>query len=552
MKKRVRTHYLWYSLGLLLPLGLLLLGTFLPLQASPTEGVVVLANSRDRDSVKLAEHYLEERGIPSENLVSLPMTTAETISWDTFWEEIFNPLQEALLEDGWINGRVREGTRENGRANHQVQGHRMTFLVTSLGVPLRIRHDPELVTEQDRQRFPEPQRTNQAAVDQVLALLAVNEFPLTGPLPNPFFQNPNPSEDILRSVIRVSRLDGPTLRTAQGLVDRALYGEKHGLRGRSYIDLTGGRPHPKGDEWLEKAAEHLAAEHFDQTIDRERRIFAPLDRFDAAAWYFGWYTQNMSGPFELAGFEFAPGAIGFHIHSFSATTVRSRERGWVGPLVGKGITATVGNVFEPYLEISHRPDLLVEGLLEHGMSFGEAAWYAMPALAWQGISIGDPLYQPMTFSLEQQLAAEDPGIVFYQQYAVIREMNRLRAEESDENAIAFARQAFPETSGVALGYAIAQLLQEEEVAGFLAFLRYGSFVVDRELGLLREVAQFLEDRGAEGEALSIYEKLISRVDLSPALRRELLEEGISKARAAPRYDLVNRWEAILYSLEERE
>ena len=86
-----------------------------------------------------------------------------------------------------------------------------------------------------------------------------------------------------------------------------------------------------------------------------------------------------------------------HIHSYSATTLRNRDTGWSGPFVARGVTATVGNVFEPYLQLTHRPDLLLRALVR-GATFGDAACYAQPALSWQVIAIGDPLYRPFAVS----------------------------------------------------------------------------------------------------------------------------------------------------------
>ena len=54
------------------------------------------------------------------------------------------------------------------------------------------------------------------------------------------------------------------------------------------------------------------------------------------------------------------GAVALHIHSFSAPTLRSDSAGWCGPFVARGVTATVGNVFEPYLDLTHRPNLLLQ------------------------------------------------------------------------------------------------------------------------------------------------------------------------------------------------
>ncbi len=45
---------------------------------------------------------------------------------------------------------------------------------------------------------------------------------------------------------------------------------------------------------------------------------------------------NASGPFTLPKVEFMPGAFAYHLHSFSAFTIRSTTRNWCGPLLAKG------------------------------------------------------------------------------------------------------------------------------------------------------------------------------------------------------------------------
>ena len=42
--------------------------------------------------------------------------------------------------------------------------------------------------------------------------------------------------------------------------------------------------------------------------------------------------------------------------------------------------------------------------LSAGRTLGDAAYYALPALSWQTIVIGDPLYRPFAVSLDAQLA----------------------------------------------------------------------------------------------------------------------------------------------------
>ena len=62
--------------------------------------------------------------------------------------------------------------------------------------------------------------------------------------------------------------------------------------------------------------------------------------------------------------------------------------------IADGITATMGNVYEPFLEGAHFPDVFFDRLLT-GYSFAEAAYASQPYLSWQSVVVGDPLYTPM-------------------------------------------------------------------------------------------------------------------------------------------------------------
>jgi tetratricopeptide (TPR) repeat protein len=91
--------------------------------------------------------------------------------------------------------------------------------------------------------------------------------------------------------------------------------------------------------------------------------------------------------------EFMPGAIAYHLHSYSAQTIRSTNSHWVGPLLARGVTATLGCVAEPYLDQTPDVGTFFARLLS-GASLGEAAYAAQPSLSWQTTVVGDPLYRP--------------------------------------------------------------------------------------------------------------------------------------------------------------
>jgi tetratricopeptide (TPR) repeat protein len=121
------------------------------------------------------------------------------------------------------------------------------------------------------------------------------------------------------------------------------------------------------------------------------------------AFYCGWYDENPSGPFAQPKVEFMPGAFAYHLHSFSASVLRNATERWVGPLLAKGATATMGTVDEPY--ISGTPDVSVfcARWIAFGFTFGEAAYASQQTLSWQTTVVGDPLYQPFAKSLQTLL-----------------------------------------------------------------------------------------------------------------------------------------------------
>jgi hypothetical protein len=360
-------------------------------EASLASRVVLLANRDDPDSLRVARHYAEVRGVPAGNVITLPLSREETIPWREFVDTLWEPLRTVLVAQRWIEATGSESRDAVGRRKFAPYGHRIAALVVCRGVPLRIAADPQLVTEVPPLTIRAEFRTNEGSVDGELSLLATANRPITAYVPNPLFQNDRPTALQRGEVVKVSRLDGPTVADALALVDLAIMAERAGLRGRAYIDLA--QRDRNGDAMLEAAGKLLEAAGFETVVDREPATMAATARGEAPVWYFGWYTPDIDGPFAVPGFRFPPGAIALHIHSFSAATLRDPMHGWTGPLVARGVTATVGNVYEPYLLLTHRPDRLVRALLR-GDNLVDAAYYALPALSWQAVLIGDPLYRP--------------------------------------------------------------------------------------------------------------------------------------------------------------
>ncbi len=363
--------------------------------------VIIVYNTKVPESKGIAEYYAQRRGVPADQIFGFELSTNEDISRVEFRETLQKPLDDKLQSKKlWRVGSrfVEAGTNHTKQVEWRVMQSRIRYAVLCYGVPLRIMPDPNLKEAAAEKMRPELRRDG-AAVDSELALLPLLEqkLPLTGPVPNLLYTVTNSARlHPTNGVLMVSRLDGPSPAIARGLVDKALEAEADGLHGRAYFDVRN-VPEPGlklGDNWIRFGAEIWRRMGFETVVDENPTTFPPAFPMDHIACYMGWYDQNVSGPFTLPRVEFAPGAFAYHLFSYSAASVRTADRFWVGPLLAKGATVTMGCVDEPYL--GGTPDLGVftERFLPEGYTFGEAAYASQPLLSWQTTVVGDPLYRP--------------------------------------------------------------------------------------------------------------------------------------------------------------
>ena len=511
--------------------------------------VIILANRDDPDSVRIARHYAEVRGVPEENLIALKMPLVEAIGWREFVATIWTPLLDRLVAAKWIDAIPMALTDAVGRQKMAPYQHRIAALVVCRGVPLKIGHDPALYSDvlpfTRRAEF----KTNAGCVDAELSLLALPNYPINAFVPNPLFQNDRPSAIELNQVVKVARLDGPTAEQANALVDLAVAAERTGLLGRAYVDL--GRNDDVGDPWLEKTTQQLAELHFDLSVDREPGTFAATARCDAPVLYFGWYSGNVDGPFTLPGFRFPPGAIALHIHSYSAASLRNANSGWTAPLVARGVTATVGNVHEPYLQFTHQPHLLLRAL-GRGWTLVDAGYYALTALSWQAVLIGDPLYRPFAVSSDEQWRQFERLPPKLAGYAVLRRMRELDAADRRTEATALAVAVQRAAPTLAVGVALATRLRDagntDGAGNALGFLATLPGFEPMEWALAREAALLLQSCGRSARALEVWRVLLAPVALPRELRVAWLPDARNCAVAAHETSLAQSWDAEFSAL----
>lgn len=471
---------------------------------------VIVVNARQAESVELGEFYAAQRGIPRGNIVALPMPLEETITWRAFVDQVWQPLQDELHRRKWLEGTLSSRRDALGRRRAALTGHRLAYLVLCRGTPLKIQEDPTLTEPELRAgRLPAEFNKNQGAVDSELSLLAQGPLPIYGSVRNPLFQSKLAVDLAGELVVKVARLDGPSGADVRAMILSGLEAEKNGLLGRAYVDLGG--PHAAGDRWLDAARARLVDLGYFCDVNPPGGEFGAADRFDAPALYFGWYAGGVNGPFLREGFRFPPGAIALHIHSFSAGTLRNPSAQWCAPFVARGVAATFGNVFEPYLELTLRPDLLLARLAE-GAPLGDAAYFATPVLGWQGVVLGDPLYRPFAVALEEQIARRGELPPTLAGYAVARQAAVLQKLGLNDEARALLERGQRDQPSLALALARARFelaLGRPQAAvaqvGFAAQLRE---IPPAEWPLVREAGELVAAHGSAKEALPIYQTLI--------------------------------------------
>ena len=286
-------------------------------------------------------------------------------------------------------------------------------IVLMRGVPLKIAPDP---SDQDGME-PEPElQTNAAAVDNELALLPVFGLPKGGYIPNGFFDDQlagikHACPELAVNMVFVTRLDGPTPADVHRMIDDTISAETNRLAGLAVVDTRGftdvKNGYTVGDVWLRSARDMLLNDGWAIKFDDSPDTIPATDPLNHVAIYLGWYHEGVIGPWTVPPDRFVPGAIAYHLHSFSAVTVRDPTVGWVGPLIAHGADATMGMVYEPYLIFTPHEDIFTRRLLQ-GDYFAEAAYASERALSWMMTVVGDPLYRPFHQPLSAALA--DTGL----------------------------------------------------------------------------------------------------------------------------------------------
>jgi len=364
-----------FFLSLLLASGASLAAAEIPLN----ERVMVVYNANSDESQRVAKYYMAKRDIPKTNLCKIDTIKDSIDDGSIFEPEIKKPLRSCLDKLG---------------------KQKILYIVFSFETPYVIRHQGHTVAVDQLvsdiwDEFTAPATVGREAGDQPYfgkAEAQGNVYESFVPFAT-YRDSPK-----AKTIYSVWRLDGPTAEIAKSLVDKALLAEKDGLKGKSYFDLTVpihqnvvDSGYGAGNWSIYQASVFAKRAGFDVTLDEKETEFGTSPsqlRCENAALYAGWYSLAHYNDV----FSWAPGAIGFHLDSASATNPRNMSN-WAGGALQRGITVTSGSVTEPFLEGLVHPDRIFLYLF-NGANVGDAVLRGTRWIKWMIINLGDPLYRP--------------------------------------------------------------------------------------------------------------------------------------------------------------
>jgi len=386
---------------------------------NPRDDLVILVNDNSPDSLKVGAFYAKHRMIPESHVLRIKCTEKESISREDFHIQIRDPLLEFL--------------KKNNRLT------KIRYLAVCYGIPLKIRETESKAGIRGGTK---------SSVDSELSLALWKNHDLKGIIQNPYYGQDVPIADMLQpGILLVSRLDGPNPEIAIGLIQKALEAEKTGVYGKGYFDLRGIREggYALGDRWIHSAYMSCRKYGFLCEYDNKSSLLEKNYPMPDPVFYFGWYSSNMKGPFLQDNFSFRPGAVTYHLHSFSARSLRKKS--WVRDMLLKGATASMGSVYEPGLSGTIDCGKFMDRFLK-GYTFAEACYMSTQFISWQMTFVGDPLYAPFKKeNLEKQQAELSYSDTNTRRLATILSISQMAYAKKYDEALTLATKQLPDFKG---------------------------------------------------------------------------------------------------------
>jgi uncharacterized protein (TIGR03790 family) len=262
----------------------------------------------------------------------------------------------------------------------------------------------------DEQRQMLEKNESAASFDSELSLILWPDYSPLGWQPN-LLHYAYDSVRSKRPTMMVARLSAPTPELVRKLIDTSIAVEKTGLSGKVYLDARGIAFNPQDktseygqyDQSLRDLADRLKKyTKLSVVLDNREALFGPGECPDAAL-YCGWYSLAKY----IDAFKWQPGAVAYHIASSEAADLRRPNSAlWCPAMLDRGVAATLGPTFEPYVTAFPLPDDFFSLLLTGRTTLVETYYRTCPFTSWAMVLIGDPLYNP--FKNHPQL--DDAGL----------------------------------------------------------------------------------------------------------------------------------------------
>lgn len=323
--------------------------------------VLVIMNRRSPESTEIASYYVRKRLIPKENVVDVECAALENISESDFKSQILAPVRKTI-----------SGLK-----------HRIDFIVTTKGVPIRFEHDHGYSLD-----------AHLMAMNLGLTPIAKLEEAAIRKNFSPYFQKNESFDSKKYNMYLVCRLDGYEVDHVKKLIDHSLAAKPE--KGKFFFDSASNR---KSDDYLRmeqamgRAEALLKAKGFEAELETSPNFVAPAEPL---AGYASWGSND--GGFSLEAYRklrFKPGAICETFVSTSGRTFRRTTGGQslIADLIEQGVTGIKGYVSEPYTFSLAVPDILFDRYTS-GFNLAESFYMASPILMWKDVVIGDPLCNP--------------------------------------------------------------------------------------------------------------------------------------------------------------
>ena len=345
----------------------------IPVQSPAT--ILLVVNDNSPLSRTIGEYYARRRGVPPQNICHLKASTGEEISREDYDRQIARPIGSFLRKQGLVES--------------------IYYIVTTAGVPLKIPGVGDGMT------------SSAASVDSELTLLYADiktgkPHPREGAIPNPFFgKRDRAFSRPAYPMYFVTRLAAYDFDGVKGMIDRCFAATN---RGKFVLDLRGAEDE-QGNNWLRNAAILLPKDRvvLDETTEP---VYGQTDVIG----YASWGSNDRRRERRFPGFHWLPGGIVTEYVSTDGRTFAKPPDRWTPSMdwinhsawfaespqsmlpdyILEGASGASGHVYEPYLGMTPRPDLLLPAYYS-GRNLAESYYLAIPGLSWQNIVVGDPL-----------------------------------------------------------------------------------------------------------------------------------------------------------------